>query len=145
MGRKIYVSNLNYEATENELYGLFSPYGRIVGVKIIKKVEVIDQKKVYRSRGFAFVEFEDESDAGRSLSLNGFEFMNRELFVVPAIDKNPRAENGTQESKNGIPRRIYPSVKTMIDRTPANKFCGHCGQLLKNDNLKREHECNGNE
>ena len=75
----IYVGNLNYKATENDLGTLFSEYGNVESVKIIK------DKMTGRAKGFAFVEMPDDDSANRAIeSLNNREFMTRNILVNKA-------------------------------------------------------------
>ncbi len=80
----IYVGNIPYSMKENEIEQLFSEYGKVVSVKVI-----ID-KFTKRSKGYAFVEMEDEAQAQTAIdSLNGNEVQGRSLKVSKA---NPRKE-----------------------------------------------------
>lgn len=76
----IYVANVNFRATEEELKNLFSQYGEVSSVKILK------DRETNRSRGFGFVEMPDD-DQGRTAinSLNGSEFSQRNLVVKEAL------------------------------------------------------------
>lgn len=82
----IYVGNLSYQASEQDLSNLFSPYGEVSSVKIVKDMET------GRSRGFAFVEMEDESSVERAIEeLHETEFLDRTLIVNKA---RPKSNNG---------------------------------------------------
>ena len=79
MSKKIYVGNMNYETTEDNLNELFSQYGEVVSTKII------EDQFTGRSKGFAFVEMNDEDSAISAISaLNGKEYLGRELKVNEA-------------------------------------------------------------
>lgn len=80
----IYVGNIPYKSTEDDLGNLFAEYGDVTSVKIIK------DKFTGRSKGFGFVEMADET-AGNSAveALDGLEHMGRNLRVSKA---NPREE-----------------------------------------------------
>jgi RNA recognition motif-containing protein len=85
MGRKIYVGNLNYATSERELEELFSQYGNVASTNII-----ID-RMTDRSKGFGFVEMEDEQAAEAAISaLNNYEFGGRNLKVDEAKERKPR-------------------------------------------------------
>lgn len=72
----IYIGNLNYNIDEDELRKIFGEYGEIVSVKIIT------DRETGRTKGFAFVEMQDEEDAKRAISeLNGKEVMGRNIKV----------------------------------------------------------------
>lgn len=82
----IYVGNLNYRATEEDLKGLFSEYGSVESVKIIK------DKMTGRARGYCFVEMPDDNAAENAIGvLNGKEFMTRNLIVNKAKPMEPRS------------------------------------------------------
>lgn len=75
----IYVGNLNYRSTENDLGTLFSEFGNVESVKIIM------DKMTGRAKGFAFVEMSDEESANRAIeALHNKEFMTRNLLVNKA-------------------------------------------------------------
>lgn len=82
----IYVANIPWKATEEQLKQLFSEYGEVSSAKIIM------DKVTQRSRGFGFVEMADDT-AGRSAvnQLNGADFMGKNLVVNEA---RPREEGG---------------------------------------------------
>jgi len=75
----LYVGNLNYRATENDLGSLFSEFGNVDSVKMVM------DKMTGRARGFAFVEMPNDEEANRAIeSLNNKEFMTRNLLVNKA-------------------------------------------------------------
>jgi len=75
----IYVGNLNYRSTENDLGTLFSEYGNVESVKIIM------DKMTGRAKGFAFVEMPNEEEANRAIeALHNKEFMTRNILVNKA-------------------------------------------------------------
>ncbi len=85
MSKKIYVGNLNYDTTETQLNELFSGYGTVVSANIIT------DKFTDRSKGFGFVEMEDDAAAEEAISsLNGTELGGRQLKVNEAHEKKPR-------------------------------------------------------
>ncbi len=72
-GSKLYVGNLSYSVTNEQLKELFSDYGEVRQVNIIE------------SRGFGFVEMSNQSEAERAKeALNGSEFKGRSLRVDEA-------------------------------------------------------------
>lgn len=78
----IYVGNLSYKAAENELETLFSQYGEISSVRVMK------DKFTGRARGFAFVELAtQEQEAAAISALHETEFMGRNLIVNAAREK----------------------------------------------------------
>jgi RNA recognition motif-containing protein len=75
----IYVGNLNYRSTENDLGTLFSEFGNVESVKIIM------DKMTGRAKGFAFVEMPNEEEANRAIeALHEKEFMTRNILVNKA-------------------------------------------------------------
>jgi RNA recognition motif-containing protein len=89
MGTKIFVGNISFEATEQDLHELFSADGREVA-----GVSVVTDRETGRPRGFAFVEMANASDASAAISaLDGQELHGRPLRVNEAHDK-PRGGGG---------------------------------------------------
>jgi len=86
MNKKVYVSNLPSEATENELKTLFSSAGDVMSVKIVQ------DRQTGQPRGFAFVEMSSQWEARRAVSmLNRKSFMGKELQVKEArVSRNFR-------------------------------------------------------
>jgi RNA recognition motif-containing protein len=81
-GRRLYIGNLAYEATERELRDAFAIY---VGVE---KVEILKDRESGMSRGFGFVTLVMSSDADTAIEkVNGVEVRGRKLRVAVA---NPR-------------------------------------------------------
>ena len=75
----IYVGNLNYRSTENDLGTLFSEFGNVESVKIIM------DKMTGRAKGFAFIEMLNEEEANRAIeALHEKEFMTRNILVNKA-------------------------------------------------------------
>ena len=80
----IYVGNLSYDATEDDLRRAFEDFGSVDSVKIIKN------KYTGRSKGFGFVEMTNDDEAKAAISdMNDKEFMGRNLKVNEA---RPRTE-----------------------------------------------------
>ena len=83
---KLYIGNLSYQATEQDLKDLFGTYGEIVSVNIIK------DKFTNRAKGFAFVEMASDDGGRQAISaLHETEFKQRKLIVNEA---RPREEGG---------------------------------------------------
>ena len=75
----IYVGNLNYNLSEDELEKVFSTYGEVASVKIIR------DKYTDQSKGFGFIEMANDADAQKAIDeLNGTEVKGRELRVNQA-------------------------------------------------------------
>ncbi len=78
----IYVGNLSYEVKESDLQTLLSDFGPVVSAKLI-----IDRTS-NRSKGFGFVEMENEADAKNAIqTLNGKDHLGRPMVVKEAIPK----------------------------------------------------------
>jgi RNA recognition motif-containing protein len=86
---KLYVGNLSYDTTEEELNALFSQAGTVTSVAIIK------DRDTGRSKGFGFVEMSTQAEGEKAVSqFNGFSLGNRELKVNIARPKEERAPGG---------------------------------------------------
>lgn len=82
----IYVGNLSWTMTDSDLSDLFTPYGAVSNAKILK------DKTSGRSRGFGFVEMEDDEAAKTAIAnLNDSEIQGRKLIVN---ESQPKADNG---------------------------------------------------
>jgi RNA recognition motif-containing protein len=81
----IYVGNLNWSMTSDDLYNLFATYGEVASAKIVS-----DKFNNNRSKGFGFVEMSDDEAARTAISsLNETEVMDRKIVVNESA---PRAE-----------------------------------------------------
>ena len=75
----IYVGNLNYKVSEQEVAVLFENYGTVESVKIIK------DRETGKARGFCFVEMPDAKEGAKAIqSLHATEFLGRNLTVNEA-------------------------------------------------------------
>lgn len=87
----IYVSNLSFQVTDEDLKGFFAPYGEVTSAK------VINDKETGRSRGFGFVEMADAAAAGKAIAeLDNATIDGRAIKVVeakPREDKSPKSFN----------------------------------------------------
>ena len=89
MAKKIYVGNLSTDTKEDTLKELFSEYGNIASIKIIT------DQYTGMSRGFGFIEMENESEAKNAISsLNGRELDGKNIKVNEAHDKKERGFRG---------------------------------------------------
>ncbi|MDN5354767.1 MAG: hypothetical protein PWQ09_1523 [Candidatus Cloacimonadota bacterium] len=80
--KKLYVGNLPWKATEEDLTNLFSEYGEVTSARIIT------DRETGRSRGFGFVEMENAEEAINNL--NETDFMGRTLRVNEARERRNR-------------------------------------------------------
>ena len=82
MESKLYVGNLSYSTTEDDLKTLFAGAGTVTSVALIM------DRDSGRSKGFGFVEFSDPEAGKQALSLDGTDFGGRALKVNEARPKN---------------------------------------------------------
>jgi|WetSurMetagenome_2_1015567.scaffolds.fasta_scaffold537606_1 cold-inducible RNA-binding protein len=83
--RKMYVGNISYNATEEELRVLFSEYGEIESLKIMK------DNFTEQSKGFGFIEMVKEEDTKKAIAtLNGKDFKGKSLTVAEARPQQKR-------------------------------------------------------
>lgn len=86
---KIYVGNLSFKSTEDEIQDLFSQYGEV------REVSLVTDRETGRPRGFGFVEMASDNEAREAITaLDGQEFGGRALKVNEARPKEPRQFNG---------------------------------------------------
>lgn len=78
MSKKMYVGNLAFQSTEDDLHNLFTQYGEV------KSVNLITDRETGRSRGFAFVEMDDEAANAAMQNLDGTSFEGRNLKINEA-------------------------------------------------------------
>ncbi len=89
MGRKLYVGNLPYSATEETLRETFSQCGSV------DSVNMITDRDTGQSKGFGFVEMSRDSEAQKAIQeLNGSTLDGREIKVNEAKPKAPRRGGG---------------------------------------------------
>ena len=86
MATKLYVGNLSFETTENDLRRLFEPFGTVSSCNLIM------DKMTDKSRGFAFVELSSPAEAAKAIAeLNGKDVGGRALTVNEAKPREDRA------------------------------------------------------
>src|SRR5512138_2688077 len=89
MESKLYVGNLSYSTTEDDLRSLFSQAGTVASVALIK------DRDSGQSKGFAFVEMSSQNEAQKAITMfNGFNVGNRELKVSMARPREERSGGG---------------------------------------------------
>ena len=100
MNKKLYVGNLNYATTEDELQKLFAEVGPVVSVAIIT------DRMTGRSKGFGFVEMETETAAEEAIErFNNYELNQRNLTVNEARPPRERRGGGGRGRSGGGGRR----------------------------------------
>lgn len=95
MNNKLYVGNVPFGASEEELQDFFGSVGAVSSVKVIR------DRDTGRSKGFAFVEMESDNLAQDALSLDGSEFLQRNLKVSIARERESRGPRGGGGGRNG--------------------------------------------
>ena len=92
MAKNIYVGNLAWSVTNEDLLELFGQHGKVM------QAQVITDRETGRSRGFAFVEMENDAEAQKAIdALNGAMHNNRPQTVnvaKPREDRGPRTGGG---------------------------------------------------
>lgn len=89
MGKKLYVGNLSYSATDQTLIDTFTQCGQVESAKVIM------DRETGRSKGFGFVEMSNESEAASAIDkFNGVEQDGRALKVNEAKPMAPREDRG---------------------------------------------------
>lgn len=92
--KNIFVGNLDFSATEASIRSLFEPYGAV------DRVSLVTDRDTGRSRGFAFVEMNDSSEADRAIAaLNGHNLEGRALNINEA---RPKPQGGGGGGRGGF-------------------------------------------
>lgn len=80
---ELYIGNLSYDLTEQDLKKMFSSYGKVVSVRIIRN------KYSEKSKGFGFVEMADQASANKAVAaMSGKDIMGRKMVVNEARSKS---------------------------------------------------------
>jgi len=96
----IYVGNLNWSLTSDDLYNMFTPYGEVVSAKIIT-----DKFNNNRSKGFGFVEMANDDQAQAAIAaLNGSDVDGRSIVVN---ESRPKPEGGGSGGGGGYKKRSF--------------------------------------
>jgi len=93
MAKKIFVGNLPFKVTEEEIRSLFEQHGEVLSVALMS------DRETGRPRGFGFVEMENAEEA--VAALNGTEIEGRALKVDIARERPPRSGGGGGGYRNG--------------------------------------------
>ena len=86
MSKRLYVGNLPFSATEDEVRELFAQYGEV------KSVDLISDRETGRPRGFGFVEMEDDGADEAISALDGHSMGGRSLRINEARPREPRRQ-----------------------------------------------------
>lgn len=94
--KNLYVGNLTFSTTENDLREMFAPYGAV------ERVSLVTDRDTGRSRGFGFVEMSSDAEAAAAISaLNGKDSGGRALTVNEARPKTERSGGGGRGGRSG--------------------------------------------
>jgi RNA recognition motif-containing protein len=89
MGKKLYVGNLPFTATDQDLNDMFSQTGQVTSAKVIM------DRESGRSKGFGFVEMNTDEEAANAVTqFNGADFNGRPIVVNEARPMEPRTGGG---------------------------------------------------
>lgn len=104
MSKRLYVGGLPYSVTSSQLEEIFSKFGKIVSC------DLITDKYSGQSKGFGFVEMENDKEAEEAIKkLNGTKLEEKEITVNEA---RPREERPRFDSRGGGPRRDNRGPRT---------------------------------
>jgi RNA recognition motif-containing protein len=91
LAKRLYVGNLPFSATESDVRELFEPHGNV------HEVTVVTDRDTGRSRGFGFVEMDDEDAVKAMNALNGTSMEGRDLTVNEARERQSRGGRGGRD------------------------------------------------
>lgn len=93
---KLYVGNLSYNTTEDQLRQLFAQAGTV------KQASLILDRETHRSRGFGFVEMANQTEAEKAIQMfNNYELDGRRLTVNVARPREERGGGGPRGGRGG--------------------------------------------
>jgi len=111
MGKKLFVSNLDFEITTDQLRDMFAEIGSTMSVVIAS------DRETRRSKGFAFIEMDAEEDAKKAIELLNNKVINgRPMKVVEDRGKTGGGAGGGDGEEGGFgrrPREILPPIQRM--------------------------------
>ena len=89
MGKKLYVGNLSFDVSDEDLQTEFAKHGKVESAKVIM------DRETGRSKGFGFVEMSSDGEASAAIEgMNGKDFKGRALTVNEARPMEPRGPGG---------------------------------------------------
>jgi len=98
----IFVGNLSYEISQEDLVDVFAEYGKV------KRVHIPLDKETQRKRGFAFVEMESKAQETAAIeALDGADWMGRSIKVNQARDREERTERTSFNGGGGDRKKRY--------------------------------------
>lgn len=115
MAKKLFVGSLPYSATSDQLRELFEKFGTVTSA------DVIMDRHSGRSKGFGFVEFENDADADKAVAeLNGKDYEGRALTVNEARPKEDRPQGSFGGGGGGGGAAPAPSTDDSVTPPPAD-------------------------
>lgn len=87
----IFVYGLGYKVRRENLVELFAPYGEV------REARIIVDKETRRSKGYGFVQLDDDNANAAIQALEGSEYMGRVIHCTPAHDRQPAAQAPSAE------------------------------------------------
>jgi RNA recognition motif-containing protein len=99
MATKLFVGKLSFNTTDDSLQALFAEYGKVISAR------VATDRETNKSRGFGFVEMEDQEEAQKAINaLDGKMFEDRTIVVNVARPREDRPQN-QNNFRGGFQRR----------------------------------------
>ncbi len=98
MTKNLYVGNLSFQTTADDLREAFAQFGNVV------RAQVVSDRETGRSRGFGFVEMEEGAEEAIA-QLNGNDFQGRTLTVNEARPREERPQAAGDRPRGGYARR----------------------------------------
>src|SRR5689334_6310756 len=96
MGNRLYVGNISFKATEENVRALFAEIGEVVSMNLITDA------RTGKTKGFAFVEMASEGEARKAIeALNGTLLLDRPLSVTEANTQQPRERRDVEAGSFG--------------------------------------------
>ena len=132
--RRVYIGNLSYETTENDLEELFK------GVGAVRRIEIVYNRNTHRSKGYGFVEMLDIDEAKRTVEvLHDQFFMGRKLTVSGAKSQEHEAAE-SEESVHENRAQAMPSLAPLPTKEQALDLTSEpvAGEVLAEEVLAEE-------
>lgn len=131
--RELYVAGLSKFATKDDLRKVFETYGPIKEIRLA-------EDKSGQPKGFAFIDFESETDARAALAANNYELKNRRIAVT-FTDTRVRAKNKEGTTETGLGRRADARNRSVrVRNIPSGTQEGLLHQLLEKHSLVKRTE-----
>ncbi len=135
---RLYIGNLSFDATESDLFELFS------GVGQVQNVELVANRETHRSKGFGFIQMTTLDEAKRAVEeLHDKEYMGRKLVVsgakaLPEM-RSERSAAPAQEAETCCSEENHCHAETAEQNTATEK--GHEGHCCQHDSNESKESC----